>query len=177
MDSTGCDTACVWAGYNQSACTGPGFSAFQQLISHYGVTKDGKGTATAGTAGKAAAAPTIPIIHCPCKHIWIGFAGMTKGTSGPSSTSQHVEFKVQIVGISGYVDDKDYWIPNKPNTEKLQLWCTNPAGKTWLMLEFWPGKDGHFAINIGSDTAEARKYSVCWGGTTPKGYPTKYPTL
>ena len=171
IDSNGCDTVLFWGGYSESSsvCTG----LAQQLISHYGAAK-GSAAASTTTPAKAGttAAPTIPIIQCPCKCIWLAF----KGVAG-ASTSQHVEFKVPILGYSGYVNNNDVVILGKPNTEKLQLWCTNPAGKTWLVMEFWPGSDGHFAINLGSDTAEARKYSVCWGGTTPAGYPTTYPTL
>ena len=152
IDSNGCDSVLFWAGYTgaSSACV----SLAQQLISHYGAVKDGKGTATGTTAAGAKAA--APVIHCPCKHIWISFSGVNG-----SSTSEHLEFKVKLVGRAGWVDDNDKQIPNKPYTGKLQLWAEN-AKKAWKMTDFWPAKDGTFAFWIGSDTAETRHYGVCW---------------
>jgi hypothetical protein len=159
VDSNGCDTILFWGGYSgsSSACVG----LAQQLISHYGVTKDGSGAAAGGGGGGgAAAAPSIqyaPIINCPCKYIWFTFAGGKVG-----SVDQKLEFKQKVVGYAGYVDNREYVIPGKPYTGKMELWCKNPAGISWLMTDFWPDNKGNFAFYIGSDAAEARQYSVCF---------------
>ena len=154
IDSCGCDTVCIWAGYNTSAATGSGYSAFQQLISHYGAVKDGKGTATTG-GGTAAAKPAE--IQCPCRHIWIGVSG-----TGKSTATQHLEFEVKIVGTAGWVDNNEQWIANKPYTGKLEMWGTNPTGGSWKMGDIWPDKKGNFSFLVGSDTIETRKYAVCF---------------
>ena len=229
IDSCGCDTVCVWAGYNSSAATGAGFSAFQQLISAYGAAKDGSGGAASGGGGSAAAQTVTKTLHCPCRHISIGFQGVNG-----NSTSEHLEFKVKLVGTAGWVDDNEKWIHGKYYTGLLALWCrdsdstsatvtkvtnlkyapcqqgdpwasggpgtwTNPddngnyqtftpnaicpvgststvvttttatpiKGKSWKVTDFWPEKDGTFALWIGSDTTETRTYSVCFASPTP----------
>lgn len=226
IDAAGCDTICFWGGYtaDSSSCVG----LAQQLIGHYGAAQGAAPASGGGGGGAAAAAPAKhPVVKCPCRHLWIGF----RGVNG-SSTSQHIEFKVQLIGTAGWVDDNEKWIANKPYTGKLQLWCrsdqsvlsttktvmsgeaaakagysTSPGEetgsgasqicttadgvwsnlgsddeyhtftlvkkttgkKTWKMMDFYPDKNGKFAIYIGSDTAETRVYNVCFAdkGTSP----------
>lgn len=151
IDSNGCDSVLFWSGYDSasSVCTG----LAQQLINHYGASK----TAAPGTGGAAGGSTAAPEVQCPCRHIWIGFEGATG-----SSASQKLEFKLRIVGQAGWVDNNEKWIPNKPYTGQLQAWCRNPAGKSWILGNFWPAKDGTFSFEIGSDTAEKRAYNVCF---------------
>ena len=153
IDRNGCDSVLFWGDYSgaSSACVG----LAQQLISHYGTAKDGS---TAATTANASGTGTTPVVNCPCKHIWIGFEGL----GGGSSASQKLEFKLRIVGQAGWVDNSAKWIPNKPYTGQLQAWCRNPAGKSWILGNFWPAKDGTFSFEIGSDTAEKRAYNVCF---------------
>ena len=145
------DTVAYWGGYGtpSSGCVGHA----QQMIAALGTAKDGSSTATASSGSSGGAA----VVSCPCRHIWIGF----QGVSG-SSTSQKLEFKLRIVGQAGYVDDNDAWIPGRPYTGQLQAWCRNAAGKSWILGNFWPAKDGSFSFEIGSDTIEKRDYNVCF---------------
>jgi hypothetical protein len=156
VDSTGCDTICFWGGY--SASSSSIVSLAQQLISHYGATKTGATGGTAGATATAAAttAATKAVIQCPCKHISIAFVG-----SSASDVSQHIEFKVQITGRAGWVDNNENWIHGKPYTGQLEIWTSN-AKKTWSLGKIWPDKNGDFAFSVGSDTAEKRSYSVCF---------------
>jgi hypothetical protein len=151
IDRNGCDTVLFWSGYSSSSSVCVGLA--QQLISHYGTAKDGS---TAATTAKAGTTSTTPVVNCPCRHIWLAFQGVNG-----SSVSQKIEFKLIVAGYAGYVDNNDIVIPGKPYTGLMQLWCKN-AKKSWPMFKFWPGKDGHFAFEIGSDTAESRTYSVCF---------------
>jgi hypothetical protein len=112
---------------------------------------------TASASGSTAAKAAVPQVQCPCKHLWIGFTGV----SG-SSTSQHIEFKVQISGIAGWVDNSEHWIADRPYTGQLEIWTRNPAGKSWSLGKIWPEKDGSFSFFVGSDTAEKRAYNVCF---------------
>jgi len=154
IDANGCDSVLFWAGYSDagappsSTCVG----LAQQLINHYGATK----SAAPSGAGAAAGSTAVAEVQCPCKHLWIGFQGVTG-----SSVSQKLEFKLRIVGQAGWVDNNDNWIPNKPYTGQLQIWCRNSA-KSWALGNIWPAKDGSFAFEIGSDTAEKRAYNVCF---------------
>ena len=163
VDSNGCDTILFWGGYSPCSTSSECVGLAQQLISHYGAVKDGSGTATTSGGGTAAVAEKHPVIHCPCRHIWLSF----KGVNG-NSTSEKIEFKVLLQGKAGWVDDNDKQIPNKPYTGKLQLWVRN-AKKTWALQTFWPANDGTFAIWLGSDTAETRRYNVCFAdaGSSP----------
>ena len=156
IDKNGCDSVLFWAGYADagaepsSACV----PLAQQLINHYGATKTAA-PGTSGASGTTAAAAAE--VQCPCKHIWIGFQGVNG-----SSTSQKLEFKLRIVGQAGWVDNNEKWIPGRPYTGQLQAWCRNAAGKSWVLGNFWPAKDGTFAFEIGSDTVEKRAYNVCF---------------
>jgi hypothetical protein len=159
VDSLGLDTILFWGGYSESSSACVGLA--QELIGHYGAVKDGSGAAT--TTGGTGAAAKVPVIHCPCRHIWLGF----NRVSG-NSTSEKIEFKVMVVGTAGWVTDGDDWIPSRPYTGKLQLW--GRTDKTaWQIQEFWPAADGTFALWVGSDTAETRYYNVCFAdaGSSP----------
>jgi hypothetical protein len=155
VDSNGCDTICFWGGYGQPSSRMQGLA--DQLISHYGAAKWGGGAAASGGAAgaTAAAAPVMhPVVHCPCRHIWIGFAK----SKDLSNFSEHLEFWVKIVGKAGYVDDGNQWLP-RPYTGLLQLWTRNEE-KLWKLKDFWPDANGDFALWVGSDTAEKRHYGV-----------------
>jgi hypothetical protein len=150
IDANGCDSVLFWSGYDSSSsvCT----DLAQQLINHYGATKSAAPSAGGGS-GTTAAAP--PEVQCPCKHIVLGFKG---GTS--AKTSSKLEFEVQIVGLAGWVDNNEKWIPGKPYTGQLEMWCRDSKGKSWALGKIWPAKDGTFSFLVGSDTVETRYYNV-----------------
>jgi hypothetical protein len=156
VDSTGCDTICFWGGYGQPSSRMQGLA--DQLIGHYGAVKwggGGGGAAPTKAAGAAAAAPAKhPVIHCPCRHIWLGIWGV-KG----SEMSEHLEWDVKLVGQAGFVDDNNQWIAGKPYTGMLELWTAN-EDKLWKLNDFWPDANGAFSLLVMSDTAEKRHYGI-----------------
>jgi hypothetical protein len=160
----GGDTICYWGGYADADPAGS-----SQIVGHAqsmiaaagGTTKTGAGGAPlqigSGGGSSTATVAYAPVINCPCRQVWIGWPGGKDG-----SVDAHNEFKVKLIGVGYYLDNSAHTIPNKPYTGKMELWCKNPAGKSWLMTDFWPDKNGNFAFYIGSDGVEERQYSVCF---------------
>ena len=151
LNQIGGDTVLMWGGYSSSSSDG--FGLIQQMISSLGAAKHGSTAATAGGA------TTTGAVQCPCKHIWIGIAGVGKNSS---ATSQKLEFEVKINGVAGWVDNNDQWIANKPYTGQLEAWATDSKNKTWKLTNLWPDNKGNFSFLVNSDTVETRKYSVCF---------------
>ena len=153
LNQIGGDSVLMWGGYSSSSSDG--FGLIQQMISSLGASKDGKGTAT--TSGSTAAAKVVPEVQCPCKHMWIGISGVGKDST---TTSQHLEFEVKIVGTAGWVDNNMRWIPNKPYTGKLEAWAGNATKGSWKLKDIWPDKKGNFSFLVNSDRVEKRTYAV-----------------
>lgn len=156
IDQSGANAVFFWGGYSDSSAglQGDLSGIYSAIKSKYGMSKTAASGGAVTTSGSTTAAAPHPVITCPCRHLWLSFKGVTG-----NSTSEKIEFKVLMQGKGGWVDNNDKQIPNRPYTGKLQLWARN-AKKTWMIQEFWPAKDGTFAIWIGSDTAETRYYNV-----------------
>ena len=156
IDQSGANAVFFWGGYSDSSAglQGDLSGIYTAIKSKYGMSKTAASGGAVTTSGSTTAAAPHPVITCPCRHLWLSFKGVTG-----NSTSEKIEFKVLMQGKGGWVDNNDKQIPNRPYTGKLQLWARN-AKKTWMIQEFWPAKDGTFAIWIGSDTAETRYYNV-----------------